>query len=202
MKLLLTGFEAFPGYPNNPTEWIVGRLAKAPPPDLELVAQVLAVDYNRADRDIRQLIRESQPDAVLALGLVGKSEKIRLERVALNLDDAEKSDNDGVIKEGTPIVVEGPAAYFSSLPLAALRAALAAAGMPVRFSNHAGAYLCNHVFYAALNEVEALGFHIPAGFIHLPQAAEFREDGSGLPLERLLEAVLIAIRVLLEDRGG
>jgi pyrrolidone-carboxylate peptidase len=59
-------------------------------------------------------------------------------------------------------------------------------------SNHAGTYVCNHVFYLARHEVELLGTNSACGFIHLPPLSERREGAphvEGLPLEVMIEAV-------------
>ena len=46
---------------------------------------------------------------------------------------------------------------IKSALLPVMRDRLAAAGLPVRYSNHAGTYLCNHVFYYGLHLIERLG---------------------------------------------
>ena len=65
--------------------------------------------------------------------------------------------------------VEGaPAAYFSTLPLREILAALTAEGIPAAISNTAGTYLCNDTLYTTLDALARRGRSIPAGFIHLP----------------------------------
>lgn len=196
MKLILTGFEPFGQNTANPTQHLVETLAARPPlPNVELIPRVLPVEYVRAEHLLRALIREHHPDAILSLGLAEKRTKISLERVALNLDDASAPDNAGELRQGTPICPDAPNAYFSTLPLDPLKTALEKAEIPIQISNHAGAYLCNHVFYVARHEVETLG--IPCGFIHTPQAKEFApEDQNALPLETLLRGVEICLQTL------
>ncbi len=201
MRTLLTGFEPFPGYPHNPSQWVVERLGAEPIPGVDLETQVLPVDYARAGKGIGRLIREIKPEAVLALGLAGKRRSVRLERVSLNLNDSTRPDNRGRVSEGQPIDPQAPAAYFSSLPLIEIREALAAAGIPVRISNLAGAYLCNHVFFSAMHTIEALGLASRAGFVHLPQAAEYHPDGEGLSLSDLKKGVEIVLSVLRKTRS-
>lgn len=196
MKLLLTGFEPFGQNQTNPTQHLVETLtARAPYPGVELIARVLPVEYARAEHQLRALIHDHRPDVILFLGLAESRAKISLERVALNLDDASIPDNAGELRQGTHICPDAPNAYFSTLPLEPLKTALENAEIPVHISNHAGAYLCNHVFYVARHEVEPLG--IPCGFVHTPQAKEFAPaNENALPLDTLLRAIEICIQTL------
>ncbi|NUM45257.1 MAG: pyroglutamyl-peptidase I [Anaerolineales bacterium] len=196
MKLLLTGFEPFGQNSANPTQHLVETLAARPPsPGVKLIARVLPVEYVNAEQQLQALIHAHRPDVILSLGLAESRAKISLERVALNLDDASLPDNAGELRQGTPICPEAPAAYFSTLPLDSLKIALENAEIPVHISNHAGAYLCNHIFYVARHEVESLG--IPCGFVHMPQAKEFAPaNENALPLDTLLRAVEICIQTL------
>jgi pyrrolidone-carboxylate peptidase len=66
----------------------------------------------------------------------------------------------------------------------------------VAISNHAGAYLCNHVFYVARHFLEQRGRAVPCGFIHLPQASD---DEPGLPLAVLMDAVNCCLDSLRES---
>jgi pyroglutamyl-peptidase len=72
--------------------------------------------------------------------------------------------------------------------------------IPSIISNHAGAYVCNHVFYTARHEIERLGAGIPCGFIHVPLMAEQDATplpgGAVLPLATLIEAVACCLGVL------
>jgi len=46
-----------------------------------------------------------------------------------------------------PIVVDGPAAWFSTLPIKAMVVAMRNAGIPASVSQTAGTFVCNHVMY-------------------------------------------------------
>lgn len=192
MTLLLTGFEAFEGIEENPSQRIVEALSEQHFSGLRLVAKVLPVAYDQADEVIRGLIQAHQPDVVLLIGVAGRTDPIRLERVALNLDDARLVDNCGELRSGSLILDSAPKAYFSTLPLEALRSVLETVGIPVRISNHAGAYLCNHVFFAARHEVETLGLASQVGFIHIPVHREAAEE-SQLSLAEIQQAITLAV---------
>jgi pyroglutamyl-peptidase len=202
MPILLTGFEPFGSVTRNPSGSIVEH-ARARPTGAYagVVAEVLPTAFAAAGERLRALIRTHRPEAILCLGVAAERSAIELERIALNLDDAERPDNGGAAPRGRPIVAEGPVAYRSTLPLAALHAALQAAGFPARFSNHAGTFVCNHAFYVARHEVARLGLErvgpaVPCGLVHVPLPVEAEAAGHGLTLARLIEAIARCLEVL------
>ncbi len=202
MKLLLTGFEPFGEMPANPSQLIVEALAQ----DLRgfgnlegLTAAILPVEFAAAGERIRALIEDARPDVILMLGVAAKRDTIGLERIALNLDDTPaRPDNAGHAPDGMPIEPGGPLALAATLPLVELRAALAAVGVSVAISNHAGAYVCNHVFYVALRTVERLGLPARCGFIHVPLPRELQPDGPGacFTLADLVAAVKCCVKLI------
>ena len=209
MKILLTGFEPFGPVRVNPSEQIVRRIAAQARSrrDDGLVAEVLPTEFAAAERRLRRLIRQFRPDAVLCLGVAPQRDKISLERVALNLDDDSLPDNAGRRRAGRRILADGPAAYWSTLPLERFRKQLERRHIPVSYSNHAGTYLCNHVFYVACHEIERLGNGAPCGFVHVPPALQRSsrrlKDSKppGLPLATMVEAVERCLEILREKAG-
>ena len=211
MKILLTGFEPFGPVRVNPSEQIVQRIGermgRRVDKDargrgaIELRAEVLPTEFAAADRRIRRLIREFRPEAVLCLGVAPKRDQISLERVALNLDDDSLPDNAGRRRAGRRIVPSGPAAYWSTLPLERMRKQLERQGIPVSYSNHAGTYLCNHVFYVARHEIERLGNGAPCGFIHVPPARTRakRRKRRGMELSQMVEAIESCLTILAKS---
>ena len=196
MKILLTGFEPFGGYPINPSQLLIQAL-----PDqylgMRLVKHVLPVHHQQGPQNILELLRSHQPDAVIAFGLASGRAQISLERVALNLLDFSIADNAGVIVENQPIVPGGPTAYFSTLPLPAMQAALTSDGISSELSLSAGAYLCNQVFYTLMHEIASQDLSTQAGFVHLPdlpeQAAQSSKPIPSMSLEVLIQAAHILV---------
>jgi len=72
------------------------------------------------------------------VGQAGGRAQLSLERIAINVDDARFPDNDGCSPIDQPVVEGGPAAYFTTLPIKAMLAALHAAGFPAEVSQSAG----------------------------------------------------------------
>ncbi|MGQ0613246.1 MAG: pyroglutamyl-peptidase I family protein [Planctomycetaceae bacterium] len=183
--LLLTGFEPFGGLSRNPS----GEIARA----LEgegVQAALLPVDYARVGTALAGLLDRSW-EAVLLMGVAIGRPRLSLERVALNYRDPGRPDNAGRTPERAEVVPGGPAAYFATLPLESLSAALAAAGHPVEISLSAGAYLCNAAFYLARHALDARG--IPCGFLHLPPTPDLACGAEPMPFERQLEAVRLLL---------
>ena len=187
MRILVTGFEPFGGHAVNSSTEVVRALANS---DV-LITRILPVLYAESGGIIRQLIFDEQPDAVVCLGLSARSAAVALERIAINLNDDDCGDNAGDRAQGRVIAPDGPAAYWSTLPLAAMHAALREQGAPVTWSNSAGTYVCNHVFYTARHAVEQLGGDRPCGFVHLPPV-----DAAGLSLRTLAGAIQACLDVI------
>ncbi len=194
MTLLLTGFEPFGDLTVNSSQAVVERLAALRP---ELITTVLPTEYAESARRIQALIEHHRPDAVVCLGVAQSRTAINLERVALNMDDAPLADNNGDFAAGRLIAVDGPVAYWSTLPLDAMLAALTAHDIPAVISNYAGAYVCNHVFYSTRHGLEQDAQNIPCGFIHLPALRESPDSPLGLPLDTLVDAVTICLDVVI-----
>jgi len=170
IRILVTGFSAFPRAPVNPTQVLMEMLAAAPPdlgPDVRLRIEILPVEYQRAPDALMRLGSEWPADVAVHFGLAANAKGFRLESTARNRSSLTAVDAAGLLP-ASELICEGPATLPSSLPLKQIRGALEAAGLPVQMSTNAGAYLCNHVFY--LSRAGTLTGFAPAmsGFIHVP----------------------------------
>ena len=97
----------------------------------------------------------------------------------------------------TPVVADGPAAYFTGLPIKAMLQALQRAGVPVEVSQTAGTFVCNHVFYGLMHLLATRrGFaRTRGGFIHVPWL-----PGQGEPsmaTEELVRGLRVAVAAAL-----
>lgn len=200
--ILLTGFNPFGGLEVNSSQLIVESIAERTRERGDMVTEVLPTEYGRAGERMRDLIRELRPKAILALGVAMGAPVFRLERVALNLDDSDEPDNSGEVIRGQVIEAAGPVAYWSTLPLTRMLEGLEGLGVPARISNHAGAFLCNHVFYLARHQVELLGIPSRCGFIHVPGESTGATGDCGLPLALIVEGIESCIEVLRSSDIG
>ncbi|GAA1858320.1 pyroglutamyl-peptidase I [Myceligenerans crystallogenes] len=203
MRALVTGFEPFGGDEVNASAEAVRRLAAvwdAGAEGAELTTLLLPVTFAGAFTPLRGAVRaaESQGrpyDVVVAAGLVAGTDKVRLERVAINVADARIPDNSGFAPADETLFDGGPAAHFTGLPVKSALAALHAAGIPAALSNTAGTFVCNTVFYALRH---VFGPDAVTGFVHVPRLREERMDGDpGLPLSLLAEALRIVVATSL-----
>lgn len=193
-RILVTAFEPFGILPGNPTMDILARLSS--PEGTELIRLVLPVSYSQSRKKLLEAFREEKPDAVLSLGLAANRSKLSIERVAVNLCDSLSADNDGVVLVDAPIVQNGPAAYFSTLPNRIIFNAIKETGIPVAMSETAGTYVCNNVMYSILHEIASNGLSIPAGFIHVPATPETALSFPEMPvmtLEDEISGTMIAV---------
>lgn len=192
--ILLTGFEPFGGESVNPS-WLAAQQAaeRLTAGGQPAVAVQLPCAFGRSLGVLEAALAEHCPDIVLCVGQAGGRERISIERVAINVDDARIPDNAGLQPVDEEVVAGGPAAFFSTLPIKACREAVARLGIPVEVSQTAGTYVCNHVFYG-LMDLLAGGEGARGGFIHVPFSPEQGEAHRqpGLALEDM-SAALAAI---------
>lgn len=167
-EILLTAFDAFGGLTANPSEAVVRAIAADWPGPSRLRWEILPTVYDEAEQRLLRLIEASDLAAVVLLGVARARGEVQLERVALNLDDSEVEDNRGERRRGRRIEEAGPVGYWATLDLEVWLATLQAHGVAASISNHAGTFLCNHVFFRALAHLEASGRAIPCGFVHVP----------------------------------
>ena len=167
MKLLLTGFDAFGGDAVN-AAWEAARLVPDQIGAVRVVKAQLPTTFAGALPALLAAIEREHPDAVLCLGQASGRAGLTPERVGINLDDARIPDNDGEQPADRPIVPGGPAAYFATLPVKAMAAAIQDEGLPASVSNTAGTFVCNHVLYGLLHALASQYPGVRGGFLHLP----------------------------------
>lgn len=194
MKILLTGFEAFGTVEENPTQVIVEHMAKSNnlPDHMDLICEVLPVEYETTGYLIRDLIKTHQPDAVVMLGVAASRGEINLEYHATNCDTSNGQDNQGV--QRTHHVIDYRFDHYfkrsSTLPLDYLFYELRENDIPVKRSYDAGGFLCNHAFFHALSCVaDSDGESIKTGFIHVPTFET-------MACENQLEAIQLILSVM------
>lgn len=187
MRVLLTGFEPFGGDAANSSQETVKAVACDEFEDVDVVTGILPVSFKRVEEAICGLIDEAEPDVMIMLGQSGKSDCIKIERVALNLMDSSKGDNDGYAPDEETICPYAPPAYFTHVPVKKFRDCLIQRDIPAKVSNSAGLYVCNRTYFAALHHIAKTGIDTKAVFIHLPKISD------DWPVERLKMAIELII---------
>lgn len=170
--ILLTGFEPFGGESTNPS-WLAAQLAAGAlrTRGQEAVAVEVPCVFGQSVDVLTDAVERFRPDIVLCVGQAGGRERVSIERVAINVDDARIPDNAGHQPIDESIVQGGPVAYFSTLPIKSCHEAVAAVGVAVEVSQTAGTYVCNSLFYGLMNLLSTRS-GIRGGFIHVPYSTE------------------------------
>ena len=186
MKVLVTGFEAFGDVTDNPSAKIAAALPAATPASIEVVFEVLPVEYEASISRLADLIDETRPDAVVCLGVAASRDLITLEQVARREATSPKADNSGRV--GFIWQGEGPDQLRTTLPVTLLDT-LRSQQSRFDVSHDAGGYVCENLFYHAVRLATAAA--IPyAGFVHVPLPGPNRSVGS---LTECIAALLLEL---------
>jgi pyroglutamyl-peptidase len=191
-RILITGFEPFPGAPFNPTQPLVERLMRLRRPaltDVELSSHVFPVTYRAVDRQLPCLLEARRPHALLMFGLAARTSWVRIETRARNAVTMLWPDADHARVRKGSIAGDRDALAFGPHTAKLLRAALGT-GIDARTSRNAGSYLCNYLSWRAIEATSRDDGPRLAAFIHVPLLA--RDSASQLPgritLEQLVDA--------------
>jgi pyroglutamyl-peptidase len=206
LKVLIGGFGRFPGAPFNPSAAIARQLARRRRPalaDTRRFAHVFAVRYADVDRELPVLLARERPDIVLLFGLAGRARHLRIEQIAGNRMSVLFPDAGG-FRPARPAIAPGRAALRNPRPLARLIEAARDAGVGAAPSRNAGTYLCNYIYWRALEGARAPGGPRLVAFVHVPPVRRKARPASATrrrthrlaDLVRAGEAILIAMTAL------
>lgn len=200
MKILVTAFDPFGGEKINPASELVKRL-----PSVIAGAEIVKLEVPTAFHHSAEIMagkaRELKPDVILNIGQAGGRTGITPERVAINQDDARIKDNEGNQLIDEIIQADGPAAYFSTLPIKAMVQAIKAVGLPAYVSNSAGTFVCNHLMYQTLYFIEKEMPQAIGGFIHIPYMMEqvaSKPHEPAMSLDDMVRGLVAAIQAIVE----
>ena len=191
--VLVTGFDPFGGDKINPSWEAAHALDGRRIAGHHIVAAQLPTLFDQSLQVLLSLLAAHLPVLAICIGQAGGRAALSLERVAINVNDARIPDNAGAQPVDTPVVRAGTAAYFSSLPIKAMLAALEGAGIRAEVSQTAGTFVCNHVFYGLMHELAtqpALA-GVRGGLIHVPWLPE--QGQPSMPLDEMVGGLEIAI---------
>ncbi len=201
MLVLITGFGPFPGAPFNPSAVLARALALRRRPafaNIDRTVHVFATSYAAVDRELPKLLAQ-KPDIVLMFGVAGRRRTLCVETRARNAlsmvfpDASRQRPLYGIIKKGAPPALAGNAPFARLV--AAAKTRLAAS----RQSRDAGSYLCNYLFWRALERTR--GGKPLAQFVHIPPVSnkprprrhKLRQTPSHAALLNAAEALLVAL---------
>ena len=192
-KLLITGFDPFGGETVNPS-WEAVRLLPEEIGACRLTKLQIPTVFGRAAETVLAASEKLQPDVILCIGQAGGRSGVTPEVVAINLREARLPDNAGNQPTDVPVVENGPAAYFATVPVRAMVKAVNDAGISAALSYSAGTFVCNDVLYSLLHHYH--GAETKVGFVHVPFLPEqVEENVPAMALEQMTAALTAAISV-------
>ncbi|EJS76763.1 pyroglutamyl-peptidase I [Bacillus cereus] len=199
--VLLTGFDPFGGESINPAWEVAKSLHEKTIGEYKIISKQVPTVFHKSISVLKEYIEELTPEMIICIGQAGGRPDITIERIAINVDDARIADNEGNQPVDVPVVEEGPAAYWSTLPMKAIVKKLREEGIPASVSQTAGTFVCNHLFYGLMHELRKHDQKIKGGFVHIPflpeQASNYPSQPS-MSLSTISKGIELAIEVTTE----
>jgi pyroglutamyl-peptidase len=198
--ILVTGFEPFGGESINASWEAARQLEGWRHDDFTAVARLLPCAYDSSVTKLIHEIEAIRPEALLMTGQAARRAAVSVERFGRNLDDAAAADNDGVLRTRMRISDGAPARLQATTSLSAIAKAIREAGIPARISTDAGGFVCNHLYFGALQYLGSRGTAIPAVFLHLPVTPEQTPPGASakrMTSAKAAEALRLAAAALI-----
>lgn len=193
-KLLITGFDPFGGETVNPS-WEAVKLLPDAVGDYQITKMEIPTVFGLAAHRVLAAADEMKPDVILCVGQAGGRSAVTPEVIGINLQEARIPDNFRNQPVNTPVIPDGPAAYFSTVPVREMVNAIRSAQIPAALSYSAGAFVCNDVLYRLLHHFH--GTATRAGFIHVPYLPQqAKENQPSMGQEQIVRALLAAISAL------
>ena len=195
MNVLITGFNSFGGESINPS-WEAVKLLPDEISGAKIIKKQLPTEFVAGEKELLSAIENVNPSVVICTGQAAGRAAVSIERVAINLRDASIADNAEFTPVDEPVSAQGEAAYFVTLPVKAMLAALKEAGIPAELSLSAGSFVCNDILYTLLRHTRGSG--IAAGFVHVPLCPAQAEKKSPPPPSMSIEEMARALEIILE----
>ena len=198
--VLVTGFEPFGADSMNPSWMAAQALHGRMVAGHRIIGVQIPTVFGAAVDTLREELLRHRPVLVVGTGQAGGRSAISLERVAINVNDARIADNAGAQPVDTPVVEGAPAAYFTTLPIKAMRAAILDAGIAAEVSQTAGTFVCNHAFYGLMHELatNASLKRTRGGFIHVPWLPQ--QGLPSMPLDQIVAGLKVGIECALRTK--
>jgi pyroglutamyl-peptidase len=176
--ILVTGFEPFGGETVNASWEAAQKLEGWRHGDTVAVARLLPCAYDASVKKLISAIETLRPDALLMTGQAARRAVVCVERFAHNLDDATAPDNDGALRRALRISRAAPEWLETKASVRTIASAIKEAGIRARASRDAGGFVCNHLYFGALQYLSEKRSAIPAVFVHLPVTPEQAPPGA------------------------
>lgn len=167
MRILITGFKPFNNEKVNPSLLILNNLDKAYK-NHDIHTLELDVLYNKDSKRLLEKIKEINPDLILLLGQAGGRPWVSFEYCAINIKNASIPDNNGVMLIHDTIKENGPLAYSTNIKVDKLLHL----DDKLKISYNCGTFICNEIYYSALDYIYSNKLNAKCAFIHIPYIYE------------------------------
>ncbi|MFK4784936.1 pyroglutamyl-peptidase I [Fusobacterium sp. MFO224] len=201
MKILVTGFDPFENEAVNPA-WEGVKLLPTRINGAEIIKLQIPTVFNDSIKVLLEGIEKFKPQAVLCIGQAGGRFDISVERIAINLNDARIKDNKGNQPIDNKIYDYGDNAYFSSLPIKSMVEYMKKENIPASISNTAGTFVCNHLMYGLLYNIDKYSVTAKGGFIHVPYIPKQvinKPNTPSMDLSLIAKGLEAAITAIIEN---
>jgi pyroglutamyl-peptidase len=199
--ILVTGFEPFGGETVNASWEAAKQLEGWRHHGFTAATCLLPCAYESSVKKLIHEIETLRPAALLMTGQAARRAVVCVERFAHNLDDATAPDNDGDLRRALRISRAAPEWLEASAPAGAIARTMKDAGVPARISRNAGGFVCNHLYFGALQYLSEKRLAIPAIFIHLPVTPEQTRPGASatrMTPAKAAEALRVAAAAMMD----
>ena len=186
--ILITGFDPFGGESTNASWEAVKRLPEKIG-NLQIHKLEIPTVFGEAAEKVLRTAETLRPQVILCVGQAAGRSAVTPERIGINIRDARIPDNRGYVPADVPVVPDGPAAYFATVPVKDMVSAIQQKNIPASVSNSAGTFVCNDLLYTLLHHFD--GTSTQVGFVHIPLLPE--QGSPALPLEDAIAALTAAI---------
>jgi pyroglutamyl-peptidase len=190
-KVLVTAFEPWGPHPVNSSAIAVAPMDGQTLRGALVKTAVLPVDRKKATNALFAAIGEQRPDAVISFGMLSTGPAVfRVELVAQNRDLPENGDPATILPDAPPVISTG-------LPAARIHRKLIEANLAAEYSENAGGFVCNHLFFRLVHAASLGQAPITAGFIHVPAYVDPDIEGSCANRQELEDGAWIAVEATI-----
>lgn len=193
MNILVTGFKPFNKENINPTELILKRIKDE---YKNVFTLLLNVEYNLDSCILLDAIKRNIPDVLICLGQAGGRKKVMVENYALNMQSAVIPDNNNILLKHQKINESGNICYETNVDL--LKLVHNVNDESFGISYHAGTFICNEIYYRALEFINNNKLNTKCIFVHIPYIKEQVIDKPNMPYLELDKTYEIITKIIKE----
>lgn len=197
INIVISGFGPYADLEINPSFEVPSALSKMESDQFSISSDVnirvtsvmLPISFANSWPELLETIEKENANIVISTGVKHSARGVQLERCATNMMDTKMPDVDNRRPQRMSIVDNGPAAYWTRLPLRMILNDFAREGIASTLSSDAGTYVCNSLFYRLLNwSTNNYDRKLLAGFVSFPPVVASHDARHGLPLQLQIKA--------------